>query len=677
MVLMGGGYAGATPLPTTPPVSIDEAVTDPTTFLSTREAGYVRNAIAATAAKGVNTKYVLVPDFSGYDPTDWCAQSANQTVTQADTVVFVLAYEERDSSWCTNIADGSPLLTDSQIDRAWDAALEVAGRSDPMSPEDAAWAGVAFAQSLEATLDSGGASSGSGWSLSGAWIVVLALTVIGATWMVIRSSSKKNRLRKAGGAQNPTPANAQEKIDLAQTQLLASDEVLRNAADEVMFAQAQLGYGPADKLDAAVKKAQAEIGQAFTLLPQMQDAANLGARAAVATQILDKIQVAMPPVYAAQQELKELRDRQLDAKQRLADLRARLEEARKQVSRSEKTLDDLRLRFTPQQLQSLELKPSQANAFLSAATQNCDDAQRIIDSDRAGAVEALDRATSQLASGLKALNAIDTADTTIGESNKILASAIASITADLDDVDRLATNKANFAPLIHDAREAVAAGQAARNGQGDPLAALEKLRSAEDALDRSLDPLRSAHDQRQRNEAVATERIAAAQSMVAQAEAALSAARNYGGIDARAALSTAQQQLGIARASQRSDPAAAVTAANNALNSAQNAMTLLRNAPGTTNVNHRSSGNNSLLWGMILGSMMGGGNRGRSYGNSWGTTPKRSGYGGSARGGGSFGGPSRSTGRSSGGFRGGSSGGFRGGSSGGFRGGGGSSRGKF
>ena len=293
-----------------------------------------------------------------------------------------------------------------------------------------------------------------------------------------------------------------------------------------------------------------------------------------------------------------------------------------------------------------------------------------MDTNRAGAVDALDRATSQLQSALAAINSVNGAEKVISESNQVLGSAIASITSDLDDVTRLAANQANFSPLVDDAQNAIRAGQAARNGMGDPVAALQQLRSAEDALDAALASLRSEHDQRQRNTALAAERITAAQAMVSQAESTLAANRSSGDLQARSAVSNAQAQLAQARSLQQSDPAASISASNAALASAQNALSSLQYSQRQP-VNHRSSGNNSLLWGMILGSSMS--NNSRNNRGSWGS-PGYSNQRG--RSGGSFGG-----GRSSGGFGGGgrsSGGGFRGSSGGGFRGSsGGGGRGKF
>ncbi len=661
------------PLPSSEPVPLTEPVTDPTGFLTTSEAGSIRNEISLTAGRGIDTFVVLVPDFSGYDPTDWCSQAGNLSQLPENSVVFALAFEERDSSWCTNISEDSSLISDRAIDRAWDDALAIAAEADPMDGEHAAQASAAFVASIGSAIGSGssGGSGSAGGSFAGVIFFVAVAAIILAVVVVLAKSSKKKAKLGAAGKSLPTnPQEQQHQVDLAQQQLLASDEALRAAADEVQFARAQLGYTQADKLDGAVQTAQKAISQSFQLLPSLQDAPNLAQKSQIAGQILATIAQVMPPVHEAQEELKASRDRQTNAESRLAELRARLQEAGVQAEVSEQKLNDLRLRFTATQLQSLEAQPKQAAAFIQAALQNCNEAQQQMDTNRAGAVDALDRATSQLQSALAAISSVNGAEKVISESNQVLGSAIASITSDLDDVTRLAANQANFSPLVDDAQNAIRAGQAARNGMGDPVAALQQLRSAEDALDAALASLRSEHDQRQRNTALAAERITAAQAMVSQAESTLAANRSSGDLQARSAVSNAQAQLAQARALQQSDPAASISASNAALASAQNALSSLQYSQRQP-VNHRSSGNNSLLWGMILGSSMS--NNSRNNRGSWGS-PGYSNQRG--RSGGSFGG-----GRSSGGFGGGgrsSGGGFRGSSGGGFRGSsGGGGRGKF
>lgn len=671
------------PAPATNPVRIAAPVTDPDGFLSTQQAGTIRNAIATTAGRGVSTYIVLIPDFSAYDPTDWCSAAGNMSSIDQNSIIFVLAYEERNTAWCTDIPENSALISDGEIYSAEDAARAIAGEADPLDAEHATKAAVAFVESVGDDVNPGQQPSqnnqgtgtpaavpsddgGSSRTLFFAVLIILVIIVL----VVLAASRRGKKKGAAAVAPGGSPQEQQRLVDTAGQQLLASDEALRAAADEVEFAKAELGYTQADRLDAAVQTAQKGVSECFLLLPQMQEAPSLADKARLAKQIQETISTVMPPVHEAQEQLKEVRDRQTNAQSRLSDLRARLQEATTKAQSSQHKLEDLQLKFSPAQLQSVQSQPQQAMAFVQAALSSCEEAQAQMDHDRPAAVEALDRATAQLQSALSAISTIDTAEEAISQSNQVLGAAIASITSDLDDVRRLAADQSSFSPLVADAQSAIQDGQAARSGQGDPLAALKKLRDAEDALDGALAPLRSANDQTNRARSTAGERIAAAEAMVNQAQASMEANRHSGSLDARSAVSNAQAQLNLAKGLQSSDPVGAIDAANAALSAAQQALAILRaEATQSQPVNHRSSGSNSMLWGMILGSMLGGGGgSSRGYGG-----PSRGGFGGSAPrrgGGGSFGG---------GGFRGGSfgGGGFRGGGGGGFRGGGGGGRGKF
>lgn len=701
----------------TSPVTIEGPVTDPSGFLSEAQKSEVKSAISGARARGVNLSYVVVPDFSGADPTDWCADSGDRSNLAADTVVFVVAYEERDSSWCTNLDSSGSIISDDAVDEAWDEALNAIRDSDPVTPEALTDAGVTFANEVAAqaggaTSPSTGTSDTTGNAVApgpsentssggsgGFWALLVGVPIIGGlVFLIIRSSNRKKRGRASGSSATSastlqSPKAMEQTITKASQQLLYADEALRAAKDEAAFAEAEFGYLRSDALRNAVAQAQSGVDQSFALLAKMDGSDNLKQKAGYATQILNTLNAAMPPVYTAQQELKALRDKQMNAGRRLKELRERVRELKNEIPRAQGTLNVLRTKHTTTELASLNEKPAQVAELLQVASGRLDDAQRQLQTDKRAAVDSLDDAASALAEAKANLVAIQEAETQLSQANEALTAAIASVTLDLSDADRLTKGQAAFAPLMEDANKAIALGQAARAGTGDPIAALAALQAAENALDQALAPLRSRDSQNQRDSKVAAERINAAQNVVSQAETQLQLNRGYAPLNARSQVANAQSALAQARSQQRSDPAASIRSADAAFSHAQSALSLLRSASrgqspwGVTGSSSKtSSRSNSLLWGMLLGSMMGSGNRGRPYDPGY----RTSGFGGGAprrppspparR-------PSSGTFRGSrggsmgGGFRGGSSGGgFRGGggfSGGGFRGGGGGGRGKF
>lgn len=661
------------PLPATTPVEINGMVTDPDGFLSQEQRDRVVAAASETARQGVRPYFVLVPDFSGSDPESWCISSANRSSLSNDAVVFVLAYEERDSNWCTSLPQDNGLISDQALDDAWYNSLDYLANSNPLDPEDATAAGVSFAQAVAAgigTTGNGGTTPGGSVPLGSGtaafpwgFILVAAVLVALVVWIIVRSSKKQKRL--ASGTRTAQP-NAEQLVSQAQQQLLYSDEALRAAEDEVQFAKAQFGSNRTAAFAQAVARARAGLTDAFTQLPALDDTQVPQQKAAIATQILQIISAVMPPVKAEQDQLKQDREREVGAEQQARDLSERIAEARSALPREQQRLNDLALRFSPVQLASLQSKPQQISAFLDSAQTHLQQAELQMASNRPAAVESLDSAAHQLALALSGLEAIRGAEQSIAESNQVLAAAIGSITADMNDAQRLAGDQSGFLALVADARQAVDQAQLARQGQGDPLAALQHLRSAEDALDQALAPLRSADEQKARLSAQAAERLAAAEAMVQQAEIQTQGNRYSVGLNARTEVANASAQLNVARQALQIDPVASLNASNLAEQHARNALAQVQASAGQP-TQGSSSSNNGLLWGMILGSMLGGGNNNRgSYGGN------RGGFGGGFSGGGGGGG-----GRSSGGFRGSSGGGFRGGSSGGFRGGGGGRSGKF
>ena len=674
--------AAGAPLPATAPTPPGDVVTDPTGFFDASQVQQLRQAASSAREKGLETYFVVVPDFSGEEAPDWCIDSADIASLPTTAIIYVLAYEDRDSGWCTNLPEHSSLISDDQIDDAWADSLDFLRDSDPLEPQAAANAGVYFAKQLATSASTGSsgspgavapATSGSDRGSLVPFLVLMALLIGVLVFFLLKSSKKK---KKAPGA--VTHKNADQLVSAAQQQLLASDELVRSAEDEVQFARAQFGPARTDQFANAVATARNGLTDAFTLLPQLDGASN-ATKVKIAEQITGILSTVMPPVKAAEEKLKADREREVGAETRLQDLRERIAEARRSVPSEQKRLSDLALRFTPTQLASVQDKPQMATKLLDSASDHLDQAKAQLATDRAGAVESIDAASSQLALALGALEAVRTAEAQIGDSNRVLAAAIASISSDLDDVSRLASNQSSFRALTTDAQNAIAEGQAARAGNGDPLSALAHLRSAEDALDQALAPLRGANEQKRRLSDQAAERIAAAEALVGQAQAQARAAGGRLNLQVRTALSNATAKLASAKASLQSDPAASVAAAAAAESQANVALSQMTSMP-VYSAQPRRSSSNSMLWGMALGSIMSSG-RGRpapprasyqqsGFGRPAAPPPPRSSRGFPSSGG------SRSSGssRSSGGFRGGGgsrgSSGFRGGG-GGFRGGGG------
>lgn len=624
------------------PVTLTDRVTDPSSFLSAGETKTARDALNTAATDGYPIYAAVVGSFDGDSASNWCLAAANQSGISGDSIVLVVAYEDRQAGWC--ISDDSP-HSDNAIEAAYQKALGVLGAADPLTGAATAQAIETFAQSVP--------TQASGESNTGAIIFFILILVAALTFLFFaaRSARKKTKLRDPRN-----PAGQKERITESGQQLLYADEALRAASEELEFARAQYGTLRTDALSDAIGAAKARLPEAFTLLNQMDSVSDLTQKAAFADQILALINQIMPPVAKNLDELKHQQAREANLDQLIAQSRQRVNEAQGRLPAMTQELTALQQLYPPEMLTSLVNLPGSAATALEAADGALTKAQALAKTQRSEAVGQVDFANRQLGQALTQMDTLADASGAIERSSQLVGTAIASLSASLDDVARLATDRSSFQSLVSDAQNAITNGETARAGKSDPLAALQQLRQAEDALNQALDPLRAADDVRTRQESQAKERIAAAETLVSQAESYVQASRNWASLDQRSQVRNARELLQRAKNSVGTDPATAISLASQA--EAQ-ARASLSGGPGTGRGPGRGANfSDALLWGAILG---GWGNNSRRGGGGFGG----GGFSGGRGGGGGFGGGGFSGGRGGGGgFGGGGFSGGRGGSSG-------------
>jgi citrate synthase len=624
----------------TAPVSIGDVVTDPEGYLSDANVQEIRDAAQQAGRAGIDFYAVTVPDLSGEDVVDWCQAAGEASGLSPTSVVYVIAYEERAEGWCGN--DGQATVSDSTLTQARSAARDHLSQSDPLQPDDAAQAIVAFANTMvEGAGDSGGGDSDAGASSgspSGSGIsagsVVLLLIVLAA--VVIGVVIWRGQRRTRQGIARSDRAQAQsvaQKADLANRRLLEADEMVRSASDELEFARAQFGATRTDAYATAVAAAREGVDQSFADQRAMNEADDDASRGAAADRILSRLDSVMNPLAAQQKEFHDLRDSEAGADEQLAGLRERIAEASASIDGAQTELQALSAAYPQTVIASLMDNPDQARALLSSATTAADQAQAALDGgDRARAVEAIDTGLRAVAMARLQTSAIMDAQKNLADASGRLTQAIASLTSDLSDVTRLGADPTAFAPLVEDAQKAVAEARRARDGDGDPLQALEDLTNAEAALDAALANLRSAEDQRAKASKNAAERIRSAEQWVASAQTFIQSRRGLMPLESRSQISRATQSLEQARRSLDSDPAASMSSAEEAESIARGILSSGTPEPPRSGSQGPSVGD-ALLWSILLGNL-GGGHHG-----GWGDDgPRRGGFGGGFFGGGGFGG---------------------------------------
>lgn len=659
----------------TSPVTISTSVTDPSDWLSDSQVSEISSSADEAGSAGLQVYFVTVPDFSGAEPIEWCKTSGVNSGLSNQSIVYVIAYEERMFTTCGN-AD-QQVVTDSDITRATSAAKKVLAKSNPLDADTTTDAATTFISTLTSTVTGQASSSSSHSSSTGApssgksgfgWIrTVVVVVVIGG---LIVFFVKRN---KAKGASTPAPkatadhpwAPGDQLPSLTEDQVLAltnqssalllqADELVRSAADELDFARAQFGETKTDAYAKALSAAQAGIAKAFASQQTMNEAPDSRSRTEAALTLQHELNQVMPALVEQQKTFSQLRDEEASVPTQATDVKTRILEAIAALPSVEAELTALQTLYSSTTVASLMDNPQQARALLDSASVAANQATSLATSDPSAALVQLDIARRALAMAGHQTEAIMSAKHDLAAANEVLTKAIASITSDLSDVTTLKADSAAFAPLVAEAQKAVAEAQSARAGSGDPLAALENLRLAESQLDAALEPLRSQADARERKVEVARNAVSDAQAQYARANSYIQGRRGVIPLDVRSTLAEAKAELDQAVALVQTDPDQAMTLAKSARSMALTVLSTPINDPSygqADQFRHHTNGSggiftdntglgNALLWSVLL-------NAGRSLGQGG----SGGGFSGGGFSGGGFGG-------SGGGFGGGSSGSF-------------------
>ena len=609
------------------PVTISDTVTDPDGWLSADQSSRIASAASSARAKGLDIYFVTVPDFSGKNMGDWCKQSIKQSGLSTTSIAYVIAYEERKHVSCGNA--GEPVVSDSQLTTARSAAETALRAANPLTAEATTDAALAFYSSVESsaststakTSSSRTSSAGSSSTKGGfMWVVVLLLVLVGlvAVVVLVRKGAGKGQ-KIVAGATARDAERARQLVDEANRQLLSADEQVRSADDELAFAQAQFGALRTQEYGASLQAARAAVSQCFALQQQMNTAASDAHRASLATRIMDALGTAMNDLIEKQRAFASMRDERADLPRQIREAREQLAEFEGRLADTKAELASVSGLYPGQMVASLLDNPDQARALLDSARGALDNAEAAASSSPDAAANALDTARRAMAMANHQMDAVFAAKTDLSAIEDTLTRAIASITSDLSDVTRLGADQAAFAPLVADARKAVDDAQRARSGTGDPLGALEALRTAEATLDAALEPLRSAEEALERKNGAATDRIAEAEALVEQADRHIQGRRGAVDLDTRSQLSQAHSALSKARAATEPTEAASHAATAAALARqvlaapvTPSAPTFSAGTPPTFNTGTpQSRGNGSftgsslgdfLLWSTIFGS---------------------------------------------------------------------------
>lgn len=406
--------------------------------------------------------------------------------------------------------------------------------------------------------------------------VVPSLVGIGAAALVLVGTVVG--LRRVGVRRESVDRRAAHELETsAKARLVRADEAVRDADQEVRFAEAEFGPEVARDLAEAVARARGWLREAFLLQQRLDDAEEHTAaeRRSWSSRIASLCDSIHRALGDAQQGLAERRAAERGAAQDLPALREREARVRERHDAAIQLLERLRSRFDAAALAAAEGAAGRAERWLAGAGAALAEVEahltepgRPVAPALARAGHALERAGAELA----AVERVEPDLAAAAEAGDAEASALdAELAAarherdaatDADAASALGVAIGDASPLL--------VGRDAR--AGDPFAERDRLRAARDRLEVARAAVRRAEDRLEGARGALPGAIAIAESQIAVARAAMERARAFAGADARTRLAEAERQLGIAR--READPVEALDAARRAAARASDAEAL-------------------------------------------------------------------------------------------------------
>ena len=511
----------------TEPLTPSSYATDSDGFLSDEQRANIE-----TRAESLNSKYsvpvyiAIVPNFSDQEPAKWC-QSTLVNIEHNDKVIlYVVGYEDGTDVYCVGDEMArlmrSNMVTEGYIKGALSAAHR-AYKSTPLTPDEASAGPAAFIASLRESYETYDRINSDREAYNRqqtkddkndtiktvlAFLGVGFLFVIGIffeLWTKQREEEKQAveietaawRISRRRDEREDKAAqrNADRLVEQAKDRLSKADQEVRDAEKEWDYARAQFGIAATEQFRNRIKEAKEALSRGDALYKQCRTVYDPAKRESLASQMVSDLDTHLGLLRDAQAPFSTKRSERTALPTRLTEAQERLTEELADVERSREELATIASIYPGTVLASLEDNPDKAASLLTSARSAIESARAIIDTDAELAASAVDTAERALLMAYHETNAIFTAKLDLDNIEDRLGAAIASLSSGIEEADNLQTDQTLLAPLITDARGAIARAQEALIHNDNPLDALEHARATEAKLNATLDPLRTAGHQ--------------------------------------------------------------------------------------------------------------------------------------------------------------------------------------
>jgi TPM domain len=522
--------------------------------------------------------------------------------------------------------------------------------------------------------DAAGGGSGNVPSGDGAGTAVLVGAGVAAagagTYLYLRNRRKKAAQASSasygpqGGEPDPLASLSVEELRRKSGSLLIeADDAIKSSEQELGFAEAQYGEAAVGNFTKALDEAKAHMAESFKLQQQLDDHIpdTEEQQRTWLGEIIRRSEAALESLQEQKADFDSLRELEKNAPQALAAVESGAAAAGAKITNADRTLGELRGKYAESALIQVADNITQAKERL-AFVQNAGNTARekLASGEGSLAAVAVRAAEESLHQTNVLLDAISKVSSNLDKARQGLETAVVDTSQDL----------AQARAMIQSGAHPELAGPAAgvetvlaqvkgeiQGGRIDPIATLERVEAAHQALDRALSGIRDQQEQARRAQASLQQTIMAAQAQISATSDYITARRGGVGTEARTRLAEAQRNLDYALSISRNDPVTALTYAQQshalATQAAHLAQSDVDNFGGYANQGYGRGGmfggggggglGGAILGGILINSILNGGSGG--------------GWGGGHSDGGGFGGDSGGFGGDSGGDWGGDFGG--------------------
>ncbi len=342
--------------------------------------------------------------------------------------------------------------------------------------------------------------------------------------------------------QEEAEARASDAARDAQAALVAADERMRLTADEIVFAEAELGPASVQDLREALESVRVHMREAFQLHQLNHDeipdtAEELRTRYTRISQLCGWAESLLDEKMAA---LAEPIERARRAPEIIARVRAEAAQLRERIPHARDTVDRLAARYAPAALESVAVNPAEADQLLGFAEHSAGVAERRREAgQREQANLALEAATESVRRAHTLIDAVETFEVEALRAESTLAAIVEDSRGDL-----IAARTAPQVPAVIEAATRLQTALAALPAGGvntDPFTHLSRLREANSALDAAVDHARERAARPAPDLAHVHNAIDDADRQLAIARDVIAGHRGWIGVDARTRLAEAER----------------------------------------------------------------------------------------------------------------------------------------